>query len=390
MNILLYNWTAYNMHDLREGLLKKGCQVDTFTYSFSSIEKEPDFLPFLEECLKQKTYDFVMSINYFPAISDTCNALSMKYVSWTCDSPLLALYTKSVFNPCNYIFSFDQWVYEDFRLRGVKNIYYLPLAVNTSRLNQEVFAPDSFTKEEKKKYQTPIAFVGNLYERNSYDDLTGLPDYLQGYLDAVIQAQLKVPSKNFLEEMISEDIEIQLGKLGIGMSSDSYFGGTALLMATTFLGFKTTSVERHTLLNAISRRHKLSLYTNSNTDDMPFIKNCGKVDYLTEMPKVFRCSKINLNITLRTIRTGIPLRIFDVMGAGGFLLTNFQPELAYFFKNKEDLVWYTDQEDMMEKLEYYLSHEKERKAIAEHGYETISRFHTYDARLDQLLEKIPC
>ena len=38
---------------------------------------------------------------------------------------------------------------------------------------------------------------------------------------------------------------------------------------------------------------------------------------------MFANSKVNLNITLRNIKTGIPLRALDIMGAGGFLLTNY-------------------------------------------------------------------
>ena len=45
------------------------------------------------------------------------------------------------------------------------------------------------------------------------------------------------------------------------------------------------------------------------------------------MPYVFRNSRINLNITLRSIKSGIPLRCMDIYGAGGFLLSNYQTDL---------------------------------------------------------------
>ena len=49
------------------------------------------------------------------------------------------------------------------------------------------------------------------------------------------------------------------------------------------------------------------------------------------MPLVFQNSKINLNITLRSIKNGIPLRAIDIMGAGGFLLTNYQNDFGLHF-----------------------------------------------------------
>lgn len=67
------------------------------------------------------------------------------------------------------------------------------------------------------------------------------------------------------------------------------------------------------------------------------------------MPKVFKCSKVNLNISLKTIRTGIPLRILDILASGGFVISNFQEELAEYFRLGEEIITYGDIEEL-----YYL------------------------------------
>lgn len=381
MRILLYIWNAYNMSDLEENLLKKGHHVDTFSYVFDNYEKSEECFNHLTKLLTTEVYDLVFSINYFPVISDACNECHVKYAFWTCDSPLFVLYTKSIFNPCNYLFSFDKWIYWTFKAYGIKHVYYLPLAVDVPRLDAL-----SLSEADYKKYSSEISFVGSLYEKNSYDELEQLPDYMRGYLDASIQAQTLLFDRNILENMITEEIEQQFTQNILDITSDSFFGGIPLILATTFLGFKTTALERRTYLNQLSKTHSVDLYTRSNSDDLILVNNKGNVDYQTEMPKVFRLSKINLNITVRSIQTGIPLRVFDVLGSGGFLLTNYQPELDYFFENKKDLVYYTSENDLYEKADYYLKHEDERQAIARHGYETVKKFHTYDIRLDQMFQ----
>ena len=58
------------------------------------------------------------------------------------------------------------------------------------------------------------------------------------------------------------------------------------------------------------------------------------------------------------------------------------------FCNGADYVYYTDYEDLMEKVEYYLSHEKERKEIARNGYENVKKNHTYRNRVDAIMEII--
>ena len=114
----------------------------------------------------------------------------------------------------------------------------------------------------------------------------------------------------------------------------------------------------------------------------------GPVDYWRKMPEVFAKSRINLNFTIPNIKTGLPLRIFDVLGAGGFLLTNFQPELPQYFENGKDLVWFTNQSELVEKAGYYLDHEEERKQIARNGQEKVRRFHTYLQRIGGMLDLI--
>ena len=72
-----------------------------------------------------------------------------------------------------------------------------------------------------------------------------------------------------------------------------------------------------------------------------------QVNYMTDMPKVFNCSRININPVMRNIRTGIPLRAWDIIGAGGFLMTSFQLEYMDFFENGKDYVYYESHDDLL-------------------------------------------
>ena len=104
----------------------------------------------------------------------------------------------------------------------------------------------------------------------------------------------------------------------------------------------------------------------------------------TEAPLCYAGAKINLNISLRSIVNGIPLRCFDIMGCGGFLLSSYQADSLSFFTPDEDFVYYDSYEDLMTKCEYYLSHEKERLEIARNALEKVKQYHTYDVRIDEM------
>lgn len=384
MKILMYQWKAYNLEDICQNLMAMGFTIDCLQYELDNIEEDENFRAKVVKCLKEGDYGMVMSVNYFPVLAYACHDAGVPYVSWTCDSPLLALQTKSVFLPTNHIFSFDRSVYLTLRAMGVAHAYHLPLCVDVHRI--ENLPPVS--EDTLDFYQGDISFVGSLYEKNSYDEMQDLPDYLRGYFDATMLAQMEIYGDNFLEKMITDEIEEELERRYIAVTGDEYFGGAAMIMANVYLGMKLASLERHKILKMLSEKFLVHFYTNSDTSTLPKVKNCGKIDYMTQMPYVFKESKINLNTSLRNIKTGIPLRVWDILGAGGFVLTNYQPELELYFENGRHLVWFEDHRDMVQKAEYYLTHEEERKQIARMGHELVSKEHTYPVRLRQMMDLV--
>ena len=265
---------------------------------------------------------------------------------------------------------------------GVEHIWYLPLAVDTNRMDMVIA-----NSPEIQKYKGDIAFVGSLYERNSYDKIKSrLPEYLRGYFDAVIEAQLNIA--NIVEPMLTTDILEKLQEYFELEKSEGSFSDLGLIFQTTVLGFKIAEVERRRALIELSKRYHVNVYSNSDVSDLLRIQYCGSVDYWSELPQVFRMSKINLNFTIPNIKSGIPLRVWDVLGAGGFLMTNYQAEIPYYFKEGEDLVCFDGINDLCEKAEYYLAHEEERLAIAENGYRKVREHHNYIERINTMLDII--
>lgn len=395
MHILMYRWKAYNYRDIEQTFLLLGHTVDNIEQELGSYDVSPEFERVIEEKIRGTHYDMVFTVNYFPLISNVCERTGVKYVSWTCDNPLISMYHESVFHDCNYIFTFDKTNYLEFRGMGVKHIWYLPLAVDTERMDALLGAPEKAGRRkvaqdpEMQKYRGDVAFVGSLYERNSYDKIKNrLPEYLRGYFDAVMEAQLNISGANIVEPMLTTNILEQLQEYFQLEKSEGSFSDLGLIFQTTVLGFKIAEIERRRALIELSKHYRVNVYSNSDVSDLLRIQYCGSVDYWSEMPKVFRMSKINLNFTIPNIKSGIPLRIWDVLGCGGFLLTNYQAEIPYYFKEGEDLVCFDGLEDLCEKVGYYLEHEEERKRIAWNGYRKVREKHSYIERIRTILDTV--
>lgn len=383
MKILIYRWNSYNQRDVENAFENAGCSCSYFTQTISNYENDEPFCEKLADTLKNNDFDFCFSINYFPLISGVCHDTDTLYVCWNCDAPLLAMYHDSVFFDTNIIFEFDYSNFSTFKNMGIKNIFYLPLAANALRYQNTL--PD----ENIQKYD--ISFIGSLYEKNSYDNIRSrLPDYLYGYLDGAIYAQTQVSGGNILENLLTPEICSMLEDITEYNKSDNSFVTTKKLFSTTVLGFKAASVMRINNLNILSKNfiHKVELFTNSDASDIPLINLHGAVDYINEMPFIFNESKINLNMTIPNISSGISLRVWDILSCRGFLMTDFRPELLNFFKPDNDIVIYESSDELVDKTAFYLEHDELRNKFIKSAYEKIINYHTCDIRIQNIIDTV--
>lgn len=380
MKILIFRWKAYSDRFLEKNIKKLGIAVDIYEDYRVIMEDEGIF----EDILKNvhKGYDAVISYNYFKLISIACQMCSIPYISWTQDSPMLSLFDASVYFDTNYFFCFDSEQCEGLKQRGVDNVHYYPLLVDADELYSTA---NNLSDEDKKKYSADISFVGSLYsEKNMLSTIEPLPDYIKGYLRGFEETQLQVPDIRFSQMKIAENVAEWLKEnlvfMGTNESQIDY-----LEMVNNLIDREVTVMERRRMLESMQYMD-FKLFTTSDTREFPYIKNCGTVDYYFQMPKVFALSKVNLNVTLRSIRMGIPLRVLDVLACGGFLLTNYQPDMQMYFEEGKNIVTFNNLHEMKEKAEYYLNHESERKKIAMEGRKVVKDNFSFCKRLKDMFK----
>lgn len=386
MNILFYRYGSICEPDIIASFKHLGFKITEDTREVYNKQLLPsDCIKGLNELLKQDTYSFVFSINFFPSVSDVCNIWGIPYLCLIVDSPVLELFSTSLANPCNKIFLFDRQLYNDFHHINPDGIFHIPLATN---VRDNYATATMASAADRARFSSDISFIGSLYsEKCLYNQIT-LPEKMRGYVDGLIEAQLLVYGYNFIEECVTPELIEAFCKVRPELINfpDSMKVDTKAVIAQHIISVKVAEQERLRYLKALSEHFNVDLYTGSDTYSMPLIHNRGFAKTNTEMPIIFHQSKINLNLTAKSIRSGLSLRIFDVLGCEGFLITNYQAELPEHFNIGEDLEAYTSLDDLMGKCEYYLSHDKDRQEIAHNGFEKVKKYHTYDIRLTQMLE----
>lgn len=384
MNILFYRYGSICEPDIIEAFKEYGINVYEELSEVTNKNITPsEHVDIISKALFGRDYSFVFSINFFPQISDVCNIFNIPYMCLIVDSPVMELYSNSLANPCNRVFLFDRALYDEFREVNPNNIFHVPLATNVKAWDKVISSADP------KAFRSDVSFVGSLYtEKCPFNNIHLQDDYFTGYMNGIIEAQLKIYGYFFIEELITDELVAQVKKDYANFhkflpgSRENDKASLALL----YMGNKVSERERAVIFSRISEKFNVDLYTGSDTSKLPHIHNRGFAKTLTEMPIIFNHSRINLNITSKSIRSGLPLRIFDILGCGGFLITNYQTELPEFFNIGEHLAVYESVDDLEDKIAYYLEHEKERIEIARNGYEEVKINHNYTVRIGQMIE----
>ena len=104
-------------------------------------------------------------------------------------------------------------------------------------------------------------------------------------------------------------------------------------------------------------------------------------------------SKINLNIFRKQhhadgIPDGVIMRTFEVPGAGGFSLATRSGGAKEILVEGRDVGYFSNEEECLNQIEYYLSHEEQRKQMTQHAHDLVAFEHRYVHRANKIIEII--
>lgn len=106
-----------------------------------------------------------------------------------------------------------------------------------------------------------------------------------------------------------------------------------------------------------------------------------------ELAKVYSSSKININITLQG-ETSLNYRVFEVLASRGFLITDDVADLKENFDVGRELESYKDEDDLVDKIRFYLKYPGISERIIYNGFASVTKRHSYTARAKSILQSI--
>lgn len=94
-------------------------------------------------------------------------------------------------------------------------------------------------------------------------------------------------------------------------------------------------------------------------------------------------SKLTLNYHIDAAKNeAANLRLYEATGVGACLITDWKENITNFFEPGYEIVTFKTVEECAKKIEYLLSHEAERVAIAKAGQERTLRDYSYDRHFE--------
>ncbi len=116
-----------------------------------------------------------------------------------------------------------------------------------------------------------------------------------------------------------------------------------------------------------------------------------------EMVRIFNQTRINLGFTEVFSFNNIPgdglkqhvhLREFEVPMTGGLYITNYFEELELFYQVDKEILTYRNEFELIDKIMFYLNHEKEALIIRQNAYKRAINCHSYQKRFQDLFKTL--
>lgn len=217
-----------------------------------------------------------------------------------------------------------------------------------------------------------FAFVGSITKKDNFhlereDQLVQLINKTDLQIWAEVN-QISLPERSSARlKQFAYDV-VQAGK-GVGLPS-------SLMNAIPLVGKVTRWQGRPQLPLAINRRIE---------------RRAHPPLFGLAMFQQLRQSKVVLNTHIDISSSHASnMRIYEATGVGSCLLTDWKSNLSELFEPDKEILTYRSIDECVEKLNYIVKHEEERRAIAAAGQARALQDHTFDhraAHLDELLKR---
>ncbi len=325
--------------------------------------------------------EVVVSVNYVHGLAEACQGLGLKLLVWEID-PATDRLKPSRAGDTAWVFSWRKATVEQWKAAGFARSWHLPLAADTDK-RRPVDVED--------RYRSPIAFVGSsMVEQGQRFREQILADWALWRGGSPVEAVQE--GGQLLQHVLDahrDDYSVcRVEELALEVMGD---------FIREMRGRGSDPVPR--IAEMVGADKRITWVANLGQvgatvwgdEGWDFVQQygvrwMGPAGHRQELNKVYCGAGINLDIGRIYQSDIITMRVFDVMACGGFVLAEHSDHLEELFTPGVELDSYRTLDELLQKVEHYLEHPDEAKAIAARGLEAVRANHTIAGRVRHMLD----
>lgn len=366
--------------DLAEALRNIGFTVWPIDLARWSIEE-------LSHTITSLNPRFLASINYRNGTSEFCQSLNLPYICWEIDPNMDLDVTTKDNSSLSHIFTYRMKNIEAYKNGGFINVHHLPLATNPNKRKKAAeFKPGT---PSPKPY--PVSYIGMSMVENS-----------QTYKNYFIQLYCKYKQQESAEQECISFVEMILQNQRENWNSytipdifPEYFSDFSLFLQDNKV--KVDPVKIIAQLSASERRlhyvsslgqHGIHVWGDKGWESIvqSGARYNGYAGHNKEVTDIYNKTLVNIDIGRLYQLDIIPMRVFDVLSCGGFLIAEYSEELEGLFSLGTHLESYSNIEELIDKTVFYTDNSDLASKIGLAGREEVIKKHTIQGRTQHMLD----
>jgi len=324
-------------------------------------------------------------VNQVVGLPEAFDALDVPLVTWEVDPAVDRLPKPTRPVPRSHLFTFRRRHAHALADAGHGSVAWTPLAAPPHRRPIEV------TDADREQYGALVSFVGSsmtgraraygqrvVQEVRSWLHAHGRPPAEAAKLVGQVLAGQRA---NLDEWCVPELLEAACPGLQQWSLSTGRSGDPAVLLG------ELPSSERRLRTMAALAPFDVQVWGDGGWRvlRMPGVRHRGYAGHHHALTRIYQLSAINIDIGRLYQSDIVTMRVFDVLGCGGFLIAEHSEEIGDLFEVGVEVETWSTRAELVDKVRFYLAHPDEARVIAERGLQAVDDRHRVAHRVDQML-----
>lgn len=354
-------------------------------YSVLSLDSERISEEEAHQVIRTWEPALVMGINHRNGLAEFCEERGVHSAFWEIDPALNEPDALRVRTPHSHVFTYRKSSIEIFEGAGFPNVSYLPLAADENKRK-----PQLLTSEQQNRFGAKVSFVGASLMENFEGFQAAFSRQHQAW-----QGTNATPSAQLMKKVVRMQ-QADLSHYSIPEHLDALCPGfrqhckdQAQPDPALYLAEISAAEKRLNYMAALAPHEPVAWGDDGWKRVEPHgVHHMGPALHETELPLIYCGSAINVDIGRLYQDDIVTMRIFDIMACGGFVLAEHSEALSDLFEIGVEVESYRTLHELMGKVEHFLKHPEQARAIAQRGREAVLQRHTIRGRVSFMLDAV--